>query len=129
MNPPSVLLDRSFLDAVADPGHNHHADAVDSFRLLIDEFLANRCLLVARNDHLREFDRRELFAAVDTLHVARQHRNAAAVVADRSNVDIDEAITLVLIHRYKIRRVMTFHRYSVELPERITLSLLAPESA
>jgi predicted nucleic acid-binding protein len=129
VNPPSVLLDRSFLDAVADPGHTHHAEAVDSYRRLIDEFAAERCLLLARNDHLRQLARRELFAAVDKVYVARQHRNAAAMVADRSNIDVDEAITLVLIHRYKIRRVMTFNRYSVDLPERITLSLLAPEGA
>jgi predicted nucleic acid-binding protein len=124
-----VLLDRSFLHAVADTADPKHDDAVATYRALIDDFVAGRCLLLARHDHLRELARPDLFAAIDKLHVARQHRNAAATVADRTGIAMDEAITLVLIRRYKIRRVMTFADYSVELPAQIAMDTLAAEGA
>lgn len=112
MNPPSILLDRSFLVAVADHDEANHDDAVATFRSLIDEFLAQRCLLVARADHLSTVAARvansDLFAVLDKLHVARQHRNAAADLVARTGVGIDEAITMVLIHRCRIRRVLSF---------------------
>jgi predicted nucleic acid-binding protein len=125
MNPPSVLLDRSFLEAVADAENERHDDAVATYRALIDDFVARRCLIMARNDHLREMNRGDLFAAVEKLHIARQHRHAAEVVAERSKIDLDEAITLVLIHRCRIRSVMTFHQYSVALPERVSQNCFA----
>jgi predicted nucleic acid-binding protein len=108
MNPPSVLLDLSFLSAVADPGNANHDEATAIFRRLIDDFVEERCLLVARADHLAVVANPDLFASVDKLHVARQHRNAADDLTEHTGVDLDVAITLVLIHRSKIRKVATF---------------------
>ncbi len=108
MNPPSVLLDLSFLNAVADTGDANHDEAVLIYRALIDDFLAQRHLVVARADHLAAVDKPDLFAPIDKLHVARQHRNAANELRRGTPVDPDLAITLVLIHRMKVRRVATF---------------------
>jgi predicted nucleic acid-binding protein len=108
MNPPSILFDHSFLVAIHDPEDSNHDQAVAIYRSLIDDFVEQRCLLVARADHLSGVADPELFATVDKLHVARQHRNAATEVVARTGVDIDEAITLVLIRRTKIRKVATF---------------------
>jgi len=108
MNPPSVLIDLSFLTAVADTDHTNHVEAVAIYRTLIDDFLAQRHLLFARVDHLAAAGNADLFAPIDKLHIARQHRNAANEVMRGTPVDIDLAITLVLIHRMKIRRVATF---------------------
>ena len=118
MNPPSVLLDQSFLVAVANPDDEHHDDAVATYQALIDDFVGERHLLVARADHLRAVAKPELFAPIDKLHPARQHRNAAADLVARTSADLDEAITLVLIHRYRIHTVASFDkglaRYGVE---------------
>ena len=108
MDPPSYLLDKSFLVALADVDDPHHDEAKESYRGLIDDFLAQRCLLVARADHLASVDSPQLFAAVDKLHVARQHRNAAKKMMRASDVELDLAITLVLVRRYKLRKVASF---------------------
>lgn len=108
MNPPSVLLDHSFLSAVADPEDEHHDEAVAVYRTSIDDFLAQRCLLVARADDLASVSNNDLFAPIDKLHVARQHRNAAEELVRGTGADPDVAITLVLIHRSKVRKVATF---------------------
>jgi len=119
MDPPSYLLDESFLIALADADDSHHDDAKAMYRRLIDDFVAQRCLLVARADHLAAVGARELFAAVDKLHVARQHRNAAEKMVKASGMEMDLAITLVLIHRYKLRKAASFDQrlagYQVEL--------------
>lgn len=111
MNPPSVFLDRSFLVAVVDSGDVNHDEAVARYRALIDDFVDTRCLLVARADHLPVGDNRNLFAPIDKLHVARQHRNAAAELVARTGVGIDEAITLVLLHRFRIRKLASFSQH------------------
>jgi predicted nucleic acid-binding protein len=108
MDPPSYLLDRTFLVALADVDDPNHDEAKESYRRLIDDFVAQRCLLVARADHLASVDAPQLFAAVDKLHVARQHRNAAKKMVRASGIDLDLAITLVLIRRYKLRKVAGF---------------------
>jgi predicted nucleic acid-binding protein len=108
MDPPSTLLDESFLSAVVDADDDNHDDAVAIYRSLIDEFVAQRCLLVGRADHLKAIARPDLFAPIDKLHVARQHRTAAATLVERTGVGPDQAITLVLIQRYRIRRLATF---------------------
>ena len=77
MNPPSVLLDHSFLTAVADTDDTNHDEAVAIYRALVDDFVEQRCLLVARADHLPQSTNPDLFAPIDKLHIARQHRNAA----------------------------------------------------
>lgn len=108
MNPPSVLLDHSFLAAVADLDEANHGEAVVIYRAVIDDFVKQRCLLVARADHLAAVADDDLFAPIDKLHVARQHRNAAKELMRGTPVDVDVAITLVLVHRYKVRKVATF---------------------
>jgi predicted nucleic acid-binding protein len=108
VNPPSTLLDHSFLVAVADADDEHHAEAVGIYRSLIEDFVDERCLLVARADQLAAVDQRDLFASVDKVHIARQQRNAAADLAGRTEIDGDLAITLVLIHRLRLRKVATF---------------------
>ena len=108
MNPPSTLLDQSFLLAVVDADDDNHDSAVAIYRTLIDDFVAQRCLLVGRADHLKAVDSPDLFAPIDKLHVARQHRTAAATLVERTGVGADEAITLVLIQRYRIRKLATF---------------------
>jgi predicted nucleic acid-binding protein len=107
MNPPTTLLDHGFLVAVADPTDEHHAEATDSYRQLIDDFVDRRCLLVARADHLDLVNQPELFAPVAKLHAASQHRDAAAAIVDE-NIDTDLAVTLVILQRYRIRSVATF---------------------
>ena len=108
MNPPSVLLDQSFLAAITDAGDDDHDEAVSVYHVLIDDFLAQRHLLVARADHLAAVANPDLFAPVDKLHVARQHRNAANELMRGVPIDIDVAITLLMIHRCKVRRVASF---------------------
>lgn len=108
MNPPSTLLDQSFLLAVVDADDENHDEAVAIYRHVIDDFVAQRILLVARADHLKAVDRPDLFAPVDKLHVARQHRTAAATLVERTGVGPDQAITLVLVQRYRIRKLATF---------------------
>ena len=112
MNPPSILLDHSFLVAVENPGDVNHDEAIARYRGMIDDFVEQRFLLVARADHLAVAGNAELFAPVDKLYFARQHLNAAADLVARTGVTIDEAITLVLLHRYRIRKVASFgHRF------------------
>jgi predicted nucleic acid-binding protein len=119
MNPPSYLIDLSFLIALADSDDHNHDDAKAIFTALVDDFVEQRCLLVARADHLEAVESRDVFAAIDKLHVARQHRSAAADLVERTGVGLDDAITMVLIHRYRIRKVATFDealtRYDIEL--------------
>jgi predicted nucleic acid-binding protein len=108
MNPPSTLLDESFLLALVDRDDNYHDQAVAMYRTLIDDFVAQRCLLVARADHLKAVDSPDLFAPIDKLHVARQHRTAATTLVERTGVGPDQAITLVLIQRNRISKLATF---------------------
>jgi predicted nucleic acid-binding protein len=119
MNPPSYLLDLSFLIALADSNDDKHDDAKAIYTALVDDFVEQRCLLVARADHLEAVESPDLFAAIDKLHIARQHRSAAADLVERSGVGLEDAITMVLIHRCRIRKVATFNealaRYDIEL--------------
>ncbi len=107
MNPPTTLLDHGFLVAVAEPTDEHHAEATDRYRQLIDDFVDQRCLLVARADHLDLVSQPDLFAPVAKMHVAKQHRAAAAAIVD-DDLDSELAVTLVLLQRYRIHQVATF---------------------
>lgn len=132
MDPPSYLLDRSFLVALADVDDPNHNEAKESYRSLIDDFVAQRCLLVARADHLASVDSPQLFAAVDKLHVAGQHRHAAEKMVRTSDIELDLAITLVLIQRYKLRKVASFDErfaaYDITLIEPVTSAVEHSES-
>ena len=134
MSPPSYLLDLSYLIALADSADVNHDDAEAMYRSLLDDFVEQRCLLVARADHLEVVANTDLFAAIDKLHVARQHRNAAAELVERTGVGLDRAITLVLIRRCRIRRVASFDegfaRYDIDVitPSSIDSASLDPPS-
>ena len=134
MNPPASLLDVTFLTAVADADDANHDEAVGLYRTMVDDFVEQRCLLVARSDHLAAVANPDLFAPVDKMHVARQHRNAADELVRNTGIDLDVAITLVLVRRSKIRKVATFDErltiYDIDVPTSAThpMSTVAAES-
>jgi hypothetical protein len=108
MNPPQLLLEASFIAAVADAEHPQHVECAAAYRRLLDDYEQERLLLVALDEHLRPFTtfrRQGLFAPVDPLHVGHQHRRAARRV--RGDVDPELALTLVICHRHKVRRIAT----------------------
>lgn len=113
LTPPTVLLDRSFLAALADPAHPHGERAADTYRDLIERSRHNERRLRARADHLaavapsREV-RRALFAPVESIPVAGQHHRAARRLELPVAVDHDTALTLVLLRRERIDEVATF---------------------
>jgi len=109
MDPPKVLLERSFLHAVADSAHVNHEAAAAEFLDLVTQYEAQEILLVAVHTHLGELvglDRKHVFAPVDRLWVGRQHHRAVrrSLVAD----DPEFAITLVMAERHRVRTVATF---------------------
>jgi predicted nucleic acid-binding protein len=111
MNPPQVLIERTAIDALCDATHEHHQAVATAFVGLLDDFEADRLLLVAVSDHLRthrewsDFARRGPLAPVDTLHVGHQHRRAARRMD--TVPDFDAALTLVMCQRHKVARVLT----------------------
>jgi predicted nucleic acid-binding protein len=127
MNPPSTLLDVTFLAAVADTDNANHDEAVTLYRMMVEDFVEQRCLLVARADHLAAVANPDLFAAVDKLHVARQYRNAADESFRHFEVDFDVAVTLVMVRRLKIRKVATFDErlaaYDIDIVTSAALSM------
>lgn len=114
MTPPTVLLDRSFLDALVDPGHPDRPAAAAAYTELLDCYQRNELRLRARVDHLAAAHpngndgRDPLFAPVETIHVAGQHRRAAERLRLPVAVDPDAAITLVLLRREHITAIATF---------------------
>jgi predicted nucleic acid-binding protein len=134
MDPPKVLLERSFLRAVADTTHPRHDDASTAYAEMVDAYEREEVLLLAVGHHLRELDlgpapttqqriawflhrpRRGLFAPVDPLYVGSQHHRAAA----RTAVDDPHvALTLVMLSRHGVRRIATlddaFGAFDLEL--------------
>lgn len=141
LDPPQVLLEASFLAALADRTHPDHARCASVYASLLDDVDHDRLLLAAVGDHLRPhlpplpddpIDRAVaavrrllrptgLLAPVHHLHVGGQHRRAAR----RSTAErYDVALTLVMCDRHRIRRIATidpvFERYDlqVEAPDR-----------
>ncbi len=109
MDPPKVLLERSFLYAVADATDANHDAAATEYLGLVAQYEAEEILLVAVHTHLGELvglDRQHVFAPVDRLWVGRQHRRAItrSLVAD----DPVLALTLVMAERHRVRTVATF---------------------
>ena len=127
MDPPKVLLEASFLQAVASSEHPDHDTCIATYRDLLDQYERDEVLLVAVGDHLRAVDhdgpnapaqittaqrvswflhrpRVGVFAPVDPLYVGFQHRRAA----DATPIDDPEvALTLVMCDRHSVRRVAT----------------------
>jgi predicted nucleic acid-binding protein len=109
MTPPTVLLDRTFLGALVDPGHDGHADARTCYSRLLDEYEANRVRLRARSDVLHDVERdvhHDLLAPVEPISVAKQFRRQAARLGDAYEPDV--AVTLVVMRRESIERIATF---------------------
>jgi hypothetical protein len=140
MDPPKVLLERSFLAAVAHPHHTQHDACVATYRVLLDQYEHQEVLLVAVGDHLRALDldgsddgtkraawfihrpHKGVFAPVDALYVGFQHRRAARAT---SAPDATVALTLVMCNRHKVRRVATAN----PAYERYDLDVLLPTTA
>lgn len=114
MTPPTVLLDRSFLLALVDPEHPERVIAAATYAELLGCYQRNELRLRARNDHLADahpaaIDGRDpLFAPVEPIHVAGQHRRAARRLRLPVAVEPDAAITLVLVRRERITAIATF---------------------
>lgn len=108
--PPTVLLDRSFIAALTDRTHPEHGRIAACYTDLLVEYERHRIRLRARADL---FDRSDpLFAPVERIHVAAQHRRAALRLLEQLgieafSVDEDHAITLVLMRREQITRLAT----------------------
>jgi hypothetical protein len=122
MDPPKVMLEASFLEAVVSAEHLEHDTCTAAYRELLERYERGEVLLVAVGDHLRATDlggqltasqrvswflhrpRVGVFAPVDPLYVGVQHRRAA----DATPVDDpDVALTLVMCDRHRVRRVAT----------------------
>lgn len=113
LTPPTVLLERSFLVALADPAHPQGEQAAGIYRDLIERARRNERRLRARADHLADAAaspeiRRTMFAPIESIHVASQHHRAAHRLDVPVAVDHDVALTLVLLRRERIAEVATF---------------------
>lgn len=117
MDPPVVLLEKGFMEAVVTDDHPAHASAVAVYSSLVDDYEAERVLIRAVDEHLPPSGRpRRLgaFAPVEPLHVAGQHRRAVDLMLEGDDVDDpDHAMTLVMLERHAIRTIATFdERYT-----------------
>jgi len=113
VNPPTVLLERSFVAALADPDDPDHPSAARCYLDLVAQFGRDERLLTVTSDTRRAFGAAvdDLLAPADTLHVARQERHAAEHVRLDGAVDgaaDDLALNLVLLRRHRIAAVATF---------------------
>jgi|GEM_PF-346007 len=99
---PSVLLRRDLLEAVSDGASPEHATAAARYLDLVERYERHEVRLRARADHLPAAAPEGLFAPVEPVHVAAQHRRQAARLDPR--LDGDEALTLVVARRERIRQ-------------------------
>lgn len=109
MDPPKVLLEQSFLQAVADASNTNHEAAAAQYLDLVEQYEAEKILLVAVHTHLGELvglDRKHVFAPVDRLWVGVQHRRA--VRRSRVADDPEFALTLVMAERHRVRTIASF---------------------
>jgi len=108
LDPPKIVLEQSFLVALTDTEHAHHADAAVLYLSLVDQFEREELLLLAVSDHLQPWAARRstgVLAPVDALHVGHQHRR----IAHRSpEPDFAVALTLTMCERENVRRIATF---------------------
>ncbi len=138
LDPPKVMLEVSFLTAVADSTHAQHDVCVATYLHLVREYEHERLLLVAVGDHLRTFDlgespdevertlwfmrrrRSTVFAPVDPLHVAWQHRRAIGRMHDMPSA---RGLTVLMCERHKVRRIATvdpaFAEFALQIVELI----------
>jgi hypothetical protein len=108
MTPATVLLDRSFLEALVDSEHPDHAEIVDRYRALLDSYECGDIRLRARHDHLRLVEHSsDVVAPVERIHVAEQFRRQARRLQLPFAVPEDTAVTLVVMRRESIERIAT----------------------
>lgn len=108
MTPATVLLDRSFLEALTERTHPHHLDAAARYRELIDRYERAEVRLRARHDHLDELDVADgLLDAVERIHVAGQFRRQARRLELPFGAGDDVAVTLVVMRRESIGMIAT----------------------
>ena len=125
MNPPQVLIERSAVEALCDPTSAHHAPVTTAYLALLEEFEEDQLLLVAVGDHLRphrawhEVVHRGPLAAIDALHVGRQHRRVAHRMTTARG--FDRALTLVMCQRHKVERMLTLDPYFTEFDLNVQL--------
>jgi predicted nucleic acid-binding protein len=113
MNPPSVLLDTTFIAALVDPTAAEHEAASLVYRRLVEQYRNEQVLLVATSPSLRSQPRevvRALLAPVAGVHVAQRYRRAATRVSAIDKTDTEFATLLVLLRREKIARIASFDR-------------------
>lgn len=122
LDAPQVLVEQSFLRALADPDHTDHARAAAEYLALVDQFERKELLLVAVSDHLAEFrgwTHRGPLAPLDRLWVGLQHRRAARRLVAATGLPHDVALTLVMCERHRVRRMATldptFGQFDLEL--------------
>jgi predicted nucleic acid-binding protein len=111
LDPPSVLLDPTFIAALTNHDEPFHAEAVATYADLLDRYEREEVLLMATTDSLAELHvnvRKSLFAPVQELHLAEQYRNASLDVSEPFGEDPDFATLLVAVHRERVRCVATF---------------------
>ncbi len=129
MDPPKILLESTFLRAIADPADDHHQRAVGSYLQLLQQYEDRQILLVAVSDHLRLFRTwRHVgpLAPVDELYVGFQHRRAAhRALQPAANDDPDRALTLVMCERHSVTRVATFDPFFAAYELELTPSATA----
>jgi hypothetical protein len=113
LDPPTVLLERTFVAALLDPAGPGHAAAARCYLDLVAEFTRDERLLTVTSDTRREFGDAigSLLDPATTLHVAGQERHAAEHVrvdgvGDEDHADL--ALNLVLLRRHRIGAVATF---------------------
>lgn len=104
LDPPRLLIDRRFVSALlaGDP------DAVATYRDVIERFDREEILLHLLDADIAELQipadvRRTLLAPAATMHVAGQHRSAAA----RATCPADMALDMVMIEWNHLRGIVT----------------------
>ena len=111
LDPPTVLLDQTFIAALTNLDEPYHKEAVAEYSALLDRYEREEVLLVATSDALDMIHvnvRKSLFAPVQELELAEQYRNASLEVIGPSADDPDFATLLVALHREQVSCVATF---------------------
>ncbi|MGD9995710.1 MAG: hypothetical protein AB7L17_07525 [Ilumatobacteraceae bacterium] len=112
MTPPTVLLDRSFLEALVAREHDAHPVVRQCYERLVNGYERHEHRLRARHDHLVALDRpahADLLAPVEAIHVAGQFRRQASRLGDGYEPDV--ALTLVVMRRERIDRIATLEPF------------------
>lgn len=112
LDPPGVLLERSFIDALIDDTNPNHDAARKCYATLLDDYQAERILLKVLQPDRQQLTAsaehslraKNLLAPATTIRIAGQHRNAAR----RITADPEVALILVIIDRHRLSTVASF---------------------